>query len=99
MTIWGPGDALNDYAAKTWGGLLKDFHARRWDAFLVNVEEGLKGNNPDPVDWTALEKEWTEETGACDAPNSAGSMWDEIAHVAEKYFDIDFPAGPIDHSF
>ncbi|MCH7563610.1 MAG: alpha-N-acetylglucosaminidase C-terminal domain-containing protein, partial [Gemmatimonadetes bacterium] len=97
VTIWGPGDTLNDYAAKTWGGLLKDFHARRWDAFLVNVEEGLKGNDPGAVDWIALEKEWTEETGLCDAPDSTGSMWEEIAYVAEKYFDIDFTPVPTDN--
>ena len=97
VTIWGPGNTLNDYAAKTWGGLLKDFHARRWDAFLVNVEEGLKGNDPGAVDWIALEKEWTEETGVCDAPDSTGSMWEEIAYVAEKYFDIDFTPVPTDN--
>ena len=98
VTIWGPGDTLNDYAAKTWGGLLKDFHARRWDAFLVNVEEGLRGNDPAAVDWIALEKEWTEETGICDAPDSTGSMWEEIAYVAEKYFNIDFTPVPTDSS-
>ena len=33
LTIWG-GPVLNDYANRMWGGLVKDYYAKRWNLFF-----------------------------------------------------------------
>ena len=35
LTIWG-GPVLNDYANRLWGGLVKDYYAKRWDLFFIH---------------------------------------------------------------
>ncbi|KAF2684573.1 glycoside hydrolase family 89 protein [Lentithecium fluviatile CBS 122367] len=34
ITQWGPGGEINDYASKSWGGLVGDYYLPRWQAFL-----------------------------------------------------------------
>ena len=44
ITMWGPDGEINDYASKSWGGLVGDYYLPRWLVFLeylgnVTVEE------------------------------------------------------------
>ena len=41
LTIWG-GPILNDYANRMWGGLVKDYYARRWNLFFDAVIKAAK---------------------------------------------------------
>ena len=41
LTIWG-GPVLNDYANRMWGGLVKDYYARRWNLFFDAVIKAAK---------------------------------------------------------
>ena len=41
LTIWG-GPILNDYANRMWGGLVKDYYAKRWNLFFEAVIQAVK---------------------------------------------------------
>lgn len=41
LTIWG-GPILNDYANRMWGGLVKDYYARRWNLFFEAAIKAVK---------------------------------------------------------
>lgn len=41
LTIWG-GPILNDYANRMWGGLVKDYYAKRWNLFFDAVIKAVK---------------------------------------------------------
>ena len=41
LTIWG-GPVLNDYANRMWGGLVKDYYAKRWNLFFNAVMKAVK---------------------------------------------------------
>jgi len=41
LTIWG-GPILNDYANRMWGGLVKDYYAKRWNLFFEAVIQTVK---------------------------------------------------------
>ena len=41
LTIWG-GPVLNDYANRMWGGLVKDYYAKRWNLFFNAVIKAVK---------------------------------------------------------
>lgn len=41
LTIWG-GPVLNDYANRLWGGLVKDYYAKRWNLFFKAVLDDVK---------------------------------------------------------
>ena len=41
LTIWG-GPILNDYANRMWGGLVKDYYAKRWNLFFNAVIQAVK---------------------------------------------------------
>ena len=41
LTIWG-GPVLNDYANRMWGGLVKDYYAKRWNLFFNAVIQSVK---------------------------------------------------------
>lgn len=41
LTIWG-GPVLNDYANRMWGGLVKDYYAKRWNLFFDAVMKSVK---------------------------------------------------------
>ena len=41
LTVWG-GPVLNDYANRMWGGLVKDYYAKRWNLFFKAVIKAVK---------------------------------------------------------
>ncbi|KAF7887814.1 uncharacterized protein EAF01_010968 [Botrytis porri] len=34
ITIWGPAGVINDYASKSWGGLVRGYYLKRWGMFF-----------------------------------------------------------------
>jgi len=47
LTTWGgQGQSLNDYANRSWSGLLKDFYATRWKMLIHRVITAVKANVP-----------------------------------------------------
>jgi alpha-N-acetylglucosaminidase len=64
LTIWG-GPILNDYANRMWGGLVKDYYAKRWNLFFDAVIKAAKqGKEFDEKafgeELSKFEHDWTE---------------------------------------
>lgn len=39
ITIWGPTGQIDDYASKSWGGLVRGYYLPRWKMFLEYIDE------------------------------------------------------------
>lgn len=68
LTTWGkPGQrALNDYANRSWSGLIKDFYGTRWEMFIRQVMESVRENvsfNKEAfyTDIISFEKDWVSQ--------------------------------------
>eukprot|EP01084_Bolivina_argentea_P185787 320330_1 len=50
ITLWGPGQpgqfALNNYARKQWGGVIKDYYGSQWELFINMIIQGMENNVP-----------------------------------------------------
>lgn len=66
LTTWGdPGQALTDYANRSWSGLTKSYYQARWEAFVFAVCDAMdKGKKFDEQSFRSemikLEGEWME---------------------------------------
>ncbi len=45
ITLWGPDGNINDYAAKSWGGLYIDYYYQRWKLFIDQVIDSIKSES------------------------------------------------------
>lgn len=52
VTIWGP--PVDDYAARIWSGLIRDYYLPRWKHYFASKRSGQ------PFDFTAWERAWVE---------------------------------------
>lgn len=52
ITIWGP--PVDDYAARIWSGLIKDYYLKRWQNYYASRLSGQ------PFDMAAWERNWVE---------------------------------------
>ena len=52
VTIWGP--PVNDYSARIWSGLIRDFYKPRYDAYFNSLKSGKA------FDYAAWEGNWVE---------------------------------------
>ncbi|MFD9892888.1 alpha-N-acetylglucosaminidase [Amycolatopsis sp. NPDC059027] len=64
LTVWGTrnsdAEGLHDYANREWAGLVGDFYAHRWRTYFTELDTALAENRaPRPIDWFALEDQWT----------------------------------------
>ncbi len=65
LTVWG-GPVLNDYANRMWGGLVKEYYAKRWNLFFDAVMKAAKANRPFDEkafdqELSRLEEAWTRK--------------------------------------
>ncbi len=88
ITTWsGPGHGLNDYANRSWSGLLKDFYATRWKMFLYGVINSVRENilfDEDAFhkEVTAFEWRWVQE----DKDFPAGPSGDAVK-ISERLYE------------
>ncbi|MGW8333236.1 alpha-N-acetylglucosaminidase [Streptomyces sp. NPDC055897] len=65
LTVWGPraaadGGTLHDYANREWSGLVGGLYTLRWRTYFDTLTAALATGRPaEPVDWYALEENWT----------------------------------------
>lgn len=52
ITIWGP--PVDDYAARIWSGLIKNYYLKRWQNYYASRQSGQ------PFDMAAWERNWVE---------------------------------------
>ena len=50
ITLWGPDGNINDYAAKSWGGLYIDYYYPRWKLFIDEVIDAIKSGKDFDID-------------------------------------------------
>lgn len=55
ITLWGDSGEINDYAAKQWAGLVKDYYYERWLMFTDRVELALTSGTP--IDFSQFESD------------------------------------------
>lgn len=89
ITTWGNREAadqggLHDYAHREWSGLLSDFYAPRWRLFFDRQLQIMEGLDPDPIDFYAVEQQWTLQTnrypatGQRDPIETATALFDRV---------------------
>lgn len=53
VTVWGP--PIDDYSARLWSGLVKDYYLARWELWLNAQKKGVT------VDWRQWEGRWVDD--------------------------------------
>ncbi len=94
ITTWNdqPGSDLNDYANRSWNGLVKDYYAMRWALYFNALEQAIKAGKP--LDEAAfLKKLSTAELAWTKADNSyptqpAGGVVATVRALKAKYDSI-----------
>lgn len=79
VTIWGP--PVDDYSARVWPGLIRDYYLPRWKHYFASRKTG------ESFDFAAWEKNWVESEGCSsqtpptDVVNTARSLMDYAAFI------------------
>lgn len=79
VTIWGP--PVDDYSARVWSGLIRDYYLPRWKHYFASRKTGVG------FDFAAWEKNWVESEGCslqtppADVVNTARSLMDYVAFI------------------
>lgn len=79
VTIWGP--PVDDYSARVWSGLIRDYYLPRWKRYFASRKKGVG------FDFAAWEKNWVESDGCssqtppADVVNTARSLMDYAAFI------------------
>ena len=79
VTIWGP--PVDDYSARVWSGLIRDYYLPRWKHYFASRKKGVG------FDFAAWEKNWVESEGCssqtppADVVNTARSLMDYAAFI------------------
>lgn len=94
LTTWGPADmGLNDYASRSWAGLVGTYHKARWAEFFDSVSLAVADHGEfNEVDEeifhgqvTDFEKRWWEECIGVFSASAKGDSYHEVKAVAQKY--------------
>ncbi len=82
VTIWGP--PVDDYSARVWSGLLRDYYLPRWKHYFNSRNTGIK------FEFASWEKQWIELEGCSPATppedliNTAKSLVDYTAFITKN---------------
>lgn len=88
ITLWGPTGQINDYAAKAWGGLVRDYYKPRWQLYTSLRRRALEPDTVpfDPAAFHAtllhtIEEPWSNAT----KPFPTAPEHDAVAESARLY--------------
>jgi Alpha-N-acetylglucosaminidase (NAGLU) C-terminal domain len=89
ITLWGPDGNIDDYAAKAWAGLYRDYYALRWHEFIGTVVKSVAANkavseSASDAAQLKLGRAFCEEKKAYPLRGS-GSTQDAMRHLVDKY--------------
>lgn len=79
VTVWGP--PVDDYSARVWSGLIRDYYLPRWKHYFESRKTGR------PFDFAQWEKDWVEAEGCSPATvptnivNTARALMDYAAFI------------------
>jgi alpha-N-acetylglucosaminidase len=77
ITLWGPDGEINDYASKSWGGLVNGYYLPRWEIFISYLEETeIASYNVTALNERLREFElgWQDGTSMQGGPEAPGSL-------------------------
>lgn len=80
VTIWGP--PVDDYAARIWSGLIRDYYLPRWEHYFDQKSSGK------PFDYATWEKEWVEKHKGVSPVNTPDDWIDRAKELIHEAQDI-----------
>ena len=84
LTMWGQTAALDDYARKEWSGMLSGYYLKRWDWFLRERGDSLRGNKPfDDKEFQSRLRQWMADWSDQRETYPTQRQGDSV-HVAKK---------------
>ena len=90
ITLWGNNGEIDDYAAKNWGGLAKDYYFSRWQLFLTTTLTALKQNQSVDMDAynakeLSLGQTFSADTKTTFPTTAQGNAWELSKEMHDKY--------------
>lgn len=84
ITVWGPKPGLEDYSAREWAGMLRNFYFQRWRLWVLRQGNILKGDAAPAINWFDWARKWTlQQTLFPTAPR--GDSIIETRRIGKKY--------------
>ncbi len=79
ITIWGP--PVDDYSARIWSGLIRDYYLPRWKAYFAQKKSNVK------FDFAKWESKWVEKTIGLSKVNTPEDIFKEsVSLIQDAYF-------------
>lgn len=76
VTIWGP--PVDDYAARIWSGLIRDYYLPRWEHYFEQKRSGKS------FDFATWERKWVEEQKGLSSVNIPSDWVDRAIELIDK---------------
>lgn len=76
VTIWGP--PVDDYAARIWSGLIRDYYVPRWQHYFTTKQIGKA------FDLAAWERNWVEKQTGLSAPQPLKNVLEACLQLIER---------------
>ena len=95
ITMWGPQGNIEDYASKSWSGLVSDYYYKRWQLFLdMSMLAVSEGNTLNMTDYHQqrfdLESAFSNTIGSYPTLPNGESVLEMTASLLEKYASPSF---------
>lgn len=81
VTVWGP--PVDDYSARIWSGLIRDYYLPRWQYYFANRHAGTECNFP------AWELYWVEQQHGLSEPQPYNNVLSSCLELLKRAEDID----------
>lgn len=82
VTVWGP--PVDDYSARIWSGLIRDYYLPRWLEYFKSQQNG------NPYQIAALELDWVEKLPAISSVESIRNVCREASSIIASTRKISF---------
>lgn len=76
VTIWGP--PVDDYSARIWSGLIRDYYLPRWQHYFEQKRSGR------PFDFVQWERRWVEEQKGLSDLEDSGSQFSAAVQLVQE---------------
>lgn len=84
ITVWGPKPGLEDYSAREWAGMLRNFYFPRWHLWVRQQQNILKGQAVPGANWFGWAQKWTRRQTSFPLVPSGDSVI-EARRIEKKY--------------
>lgn len=81
VTIWGP--PVDDYSARIWSGLLRDYYLPRWKHYFAAKRTGQD------FEWAAWERDWVEEKRGLSETEPYSDVLSGCVELMERAKNVD----------